>query len=95
MMMVNNSLQELSLEYNKIGDDGIAAIAGVLADCACKINTLSVMGCGITLAGARSLAAALSSNHTTRHVNVYHNSITMEGVLLIKSAVHDALHVQI
>ena len=62
MMMVNQSLQELNMWSNNIGDDSISAIAGALGNC--KINTLDVHKCGITLTGATSLATALSSNHT-------------------------------
>jgi len=90
MMMVNHSLQELLMNDNNIGDDGISAIAGALGNC--KINKLSVVKCGITLTGARSLAAALSSNHTIRVLNLWLNSITVEGALLIvKSAVHNTV----
>ena len=91
MMMVNHSLQQLYMGYNNnIGDDGISAIAGALGNC--KINILDVQGCGITLTGARSVAAALSSNHTIRELWLWHNPITVEGSLLIvKSAVDNTV----
>ena len=86
MMMVNHSLQELIMGYNNIGDDGISAIAGALGNC--KVNILDVQECGITLTGAKSLAAALLSNHTIRELVLWSNPITVEGALLIvKSAV--------
>ena len=86
MMIVNHSLQELYMGYNNIGDDGIYDIARALGDC--KINILNVNKCGITLTGARSLAEALSSNHTIRQLWLMNNPITVEGALLIvKSAV--------
>ena len=86
MMMVNHSLQDLRMWNNNIGDDGISAIAGALGNC--KINILDIRECGITLTGARSLAAALSSNHTIRKLWLEDNPITVEGALLIvKSAV--------
>ena len=81
MMMVNHSLQELYMGGNNIGDDGITAIAGALGNC--KINKLNVMRCNITLIGATSLAAALSSNHTIRLLWLEDNAITVEGALLI------------
>ena len=96
MMMVNHSLQQLYMWRNDIGDDGISAIAGALGNC--KINKLSVQWCGITLTGARSLAAALSSNHTIRKLWLRRNPITVEGALLIvKSAVDNTVcqHVSI
>ena len=90
MMMVNHSLQELYMFNNNIGDDGISAIAGALGNC--KINILNVQKCGITLTGARSVAAALSSNHTIRELWLAANPITVEGALLIvKSAVDNTV----
>ena len=90
MMMVNHSLQKLSMGYNSIDDSGISAIAGALGHG--KINILYVGACGITLTGARSLAAALSSNHTITELWLRHNPITVEGALLIvKSAVNNTV----
>ena len=44
------------------------------------------------LTGVRSLAAALSSNHTIRELWLNRNPITVEGALLIvKSAVHNTV----
>ena len=88
MIIVNHSLQLLDMDDNKIGDDGISVIAGVLGNC--KITELYVSGCGITLTGTRSLAATLSSNHTIIVLELSNNPITVEGALLImKSAVHN------
>ena len=90
MMMVNHSLQELEMSNNNIGDDGISAIAGALGNC--RINELAVGNCGITLTGARSVASALSSNHTIRVLWLRGNPITVEGALLIvKSAVDNTV----
>ena len=89
MMMVNHSLQELIMLNNNIGDDGISAIAGALGNC--KINRLDVQRCGITLTGAKSLAEALPFNHTIRTLGLRGNSITVEGALLIKSAVDNTV----
>ena len=96
MMMVNHSLQQLHMWSNIIGDDGISAIAGALGNC--KINVLDVQECFITLTGAKSLAEALSSNHTIRELQLMGNPITVEGALLIvKSAVDNTVcqHVSI
>ena len=90
MMMVNHSLQVLYMYNNNIGDDGISAIAGALSNC--NIIILDVQECGITLTGATSLAAALSSNHTIRALLLEGNHITVEGALLIvKSAVDNTV----
>ena len=87
MMMVNHSLQKLYMRNNNIGDDGISAIAGALGNC--KINRLDVDQCGITLTGATSLAATLSSNHTITALGLENNPITVEGALLIVKSTVD------
>ena len=90
MMMVNHSLQQLNMWSNSIDDSGISAIAGALGHG--KINILHVRRCNITLTGARSLAAALSSNHTITILWLKDNPITVEGALLIvKSAVDNTV----
>ena len=88
MMMVNQSLKELYIWGNNFGDDGISAIARALGSC--KVLKLNVENCGITLTGAKSLAAALSSNRMVRELWLLGNFITVEGALLIaNSAVHN------
>lgn len=85
VMMVNHSLQKLGIGFNNIGDDGISAIAGALGNC--KIRELNAMECSITLAGTKSLAVGLSSNHTIKVLWLQDNPISVEGALLINSAV--------
>ena len=92
ILMVNHSLQELYICYNNISDDGISAIAEALAVGNCRINVLDVSMCGITLNGAKSLAAVLSSNYTIRVLMLMMNAITAEGAALIaKSAVDNTV----
>ena len=89
MLIINQSLQELIMANNNIGDIGISAIAEKLANGNSKINKLDVEKCGITLTGARSLAVALSSNHTIRKLLLHENPITVDGALLIVKSVVD------
>ena len=81
------SLQVLSISYNIIGDDGITAIAGALNSS--QISELHIVGCGITIIGARSLAAGLLVNNSIRILLISNNPITMEGArLILQSAVY-------
>ena len=84
IMMVKHSIQKLLVAFNNIGDDGISAIAGALRNC--QLNELSAMECSIALAGTRSLASALSSNHTIKALYLQDNPITVEGNQLINDA---------
>ena len=50
-LMVNQTLLELRMYRNQIGDDGITAIAGSLSNS--NITLLNVERCGISVVGAR------------------------------------------
>ena len=50
-LMVNQTLLELHMMGNQISDDGITAIAGSLSNS--SITQLNVIGCGISVVGAR------------------------------------------
>ena len=94
MMMVNHSLQKLYMSGNNIGNDGISAVARALGDC--KINELVVNCCYITLTGARSLAAALSSHPTITELYLLGNLITVEGAQqILEAAVNNTGTVQV
>ena len=80
-MLVECSLQVLDMSGNNIGDDGITAITGTLSNS--QISELDVSRCGITLTGARSLAAGLLVNNSVRILDVSGNPITVEGARLI------------
>ena len=95
-LMVNQTLLELHMAHNEIGDDGITAIAGSLGNS--NVTLLDVGQCGIGLVGVTSLAAALSSNQNIRILLLYGNPISLDGArLIIKSAVDNGVceHVSI
>ena len=89
-LMVNQTLLELHMYGNKIGDDGITAIAGSLSNS--NITLLNVGGCGIGLVGVKSLAAALSSNQNIRELLLHSNPISLDGAhLIMKTAVDNGV----
>ena len=89
-LMVNQTLLELDMTKNGIGNEGIAAIATSLNNS--SITELDVMECGITFTGVRSLAAALSTNHNIRRLVLWSNKITVDGAhLIMKSAVDNGV----
>jgi len=81
ILIVNQTLLELYMGDNNIGDDGITAIAGSLSSS--SITELYVEGCGITFTGVRSLAAALSTNQNIKRLRLWGNQITVDGAHLI------------
>ena len=89
-LMVNQTLLELNMRGNEIGDDGITAIASSLSNS--SITVLDVIECGISVVGVRSLAEAISSNQNIRELWLMNNPITVDGVrLIMKAAVDNAV----
>ena len=87
-LMVNQTLLELTMRINNIGDEGITAISSSLS----SITVLNVSRCGITFTGVRSLAKALSTNHNIRQLWLMGNPITVDGArLIMKSAVDNGV----
>ena len=50
LLKVNNSLQELYMEYNQIGDDGMSSVADGL-QCNNTLTELDVEECGFSVKG--------------------------------------------
>ena len=86
-LMVNQTLLQLNMKNNQIGDDGITAIASSLSNS--SITLLDVMNCGISVVGVRSLAEAISSNQNIRGLWLNSNPITVDGARLIMKAAVD------
>ena len=91
-LMVNQTLLELHINHNRIGDDGMTAIAGSLSNGNTTLVRLNVAWCGIGLAGVTTLAAALLSNHNIRELALLGNPISLDGAhLIMKSAVDNGV----
>ena len=82
-----SSLKVLDISENNIGDNGINAIAEVLACTQLQIRKLCVRNCGITLTGVRSLGAGLLVNKSVRTLWLEKNDITVEGAHMILQSV--------
>ena len=89
-LMVNQTLLELYMFNNDIGDEGITAISSSLNQS--SLTKLYVSRCGITFTGVRSLAAVLATNHNIRILWLRGNTITVDGArLIMKSAVDNGV----
>ena len=65
-LMVNQTLLELHMRGNQIGDDGITAIAGSLSNS--SITVLNVEWCGISVVGARLIMKSAVDNAVCKRV---------------------------
>jgi len=87
-LKVNQTLLELHMGNNDIGDDGINAIAGSLNKS--SITVLDVCACHITFTGVKLLAEALSTNQNIRQIGLWGNTIEVEGArLILQTAVNN------
>jgi len=88
-LRVNQTMETLGFSQNSlIGDDGLAAIAGVLGYC--KLALLDLQDCSITLTGAKLLATGLQAIKQKFALSLWGNAITVEGArLILKSAVEN------
>ena len=67
-LMVNQTLLELWMGDNQISDEGITAIAGSLSNS--SITLLDVMGCGISVVGARLIMKSAVDSAVCKHVGI-------------------------
>ena len=70
-LMVNQTLLELHMKGNKIGDDGIIAIASSLSNS--SIILLDVVDCDISVVGARLILQSALDNAVFRDVQLDSN----------------------
>ena len=94
LLQENTNLEVLGMGGNNIGDDGITVIAGALGKS--RIRELNVRKCGITVTGAKALAAGLAINRSITVLYVWNNPITVEGArLILQSAVNNGICEQV
>ncbi|XP_076125548.1 NACHT, LRR and PYD domains-containing protein 12-like isoform X2 [Alosa pseudoharengus] len=83
-----NSLQELDLSDNDLGDSGAQLLSKGLSSSYCKIHTLMLSDCLISEKGCGVLAAALTSNHL-KALDLRHNTLGESGLKLLSARLED------
>ncbi|XP_076137446.1 stonustoxin subunit beta-like [Alosa pseudoharengus] len=83
-----NSLQELDLSDNDLGDSGAQLLSKGLSSSYCKIHTLRLSDCLISEKGCGVLAAALTLNHI-KALDLRHNTLGESGLKLLSARLED------
>ncbi|XP_053881940.1 NACHT, LRR and PYD domains-containing protein 3-like [Malaclemys terrapin pileata] len=82
-LSTNQSLTELELSGNKLGDSGIKLLCEGLKHPSCKLQKLVVWDCHLTDACCGDLSSLLSTNQSLRVLNLSSNNLSYSGVKLL------------
>ncbi|XP_034626381.1 NACHT, LRR and PYD domains-containing protein 3-like isoform X2 [Trachemys scripta elegans] len=82
-LTTNQSLTELELSGNKLGDSGIKLLCQGLKHPSCKLQKLVVWDCQLTDACCGDLSSLLSTNQSLRELNLRSNNLSYSGVKLL------------
>ncbi|KAI5094250.1 NACHT, LRR and PYD domains-containing protein 12 isoform X1 [Silurus meridionalis] len=76
-------LRELNLSQNNVGDSGVTCISSVLENPLCKLGTLRLCNCGVSVEGCAALTSALSSNLSLTELDMSNNNVGDSGVKVL------------
>ncbi|XP_063049765.1 NACHT, LRR and PYD domains-containing protein 3-like [Engraulis encrasicolus] len=87
-----NSIMELDLSHNDLGDSGVELLSNELGRSRCRLQTLRLSGCLISVEGCTFLAAALTSNPSQlKQLDLNYNHPGELGGELLSSKLEDPL----
>ncbi|XP_078087455.1 NACHT, LRR and PYD domains-containing protein 3-like [Mustelus asterias] len=88
-LSMNQSLIDLNLSYNNLGDSGVKPLTLTLRNPNCKIQKLSLCNNALTGSCAEELASVLSSNQSLTNLNLSSNKLGDSGVKLLSASLRN------
>ncbi|XP_055079181.1 NACHT, LRR and PYD domains-containing protein 3-like isoform X1 [Periophthalmus magnuspinnatus] len=88
-VLSSSSLTHLDLSHNDLQDSGVELLCSGLKSAPCRLETLSLCGCGLSPHSCGPLASVLSSSSLT-HLDLSHNDLQDSGVELLCSGLKSA-----
>ncbi|XP_015269403.1 PREDICTED: NACHT, LRR and PYD domains-containing protein 12-like [Gekko japonicus] len=82
-LSTNQSLTELVLKRNTIGDTGIRLLSAGLRHPKCKLKKVRLTSCKITSSGCGDLSSVLSTSQTLKDLGLGNNELEDSGVRLL------------
>ncbi|XP_078266270.1 NACHT, LRR and PYD domains-containing protein 12-like [Rhinoraja longicauda] len=87
VLVTNQTLRELDLSMNILGDSGIQALSIALKNPRCQLETLRLQQTSLTNGCCYKLMAALSTTQTIAHLDLSENSFTDCSIRSISSLI--------
>uniref|UniRef100_A0A452HSI2 Uncharacterized protein n=1 Tax=Gopherus agassizii TaxID=38772 RepID=A0A452HSI2_9SAUR len=84
----SQSLRELDMCYNKLGDAGMKLLCDGLRQPDCKLQKLRLTGCGLTPACCEDLSVVITTNQSLTELNINHDALGDSGM----KRLHDGLN---
>ncbi|XP_059849627.1 NACHT, LRR and PYD domains-containing protein 3-like isoform X2 [Hypanus sabinus] len=88
-LSTNQTLTELDLSGNKLGDSGVKLVSAALRNPECKIQKLVLIDVGLTDSGSKDLASTLSANRWLMGLDLNKNKLRDSGVKLLSAALRN------
>ncbi|XP_072892381.1 NACHT, LRR and PYD domains-containing protein 14-like isoform X3 [Hemitrygon akajei] len=85
----NDSLKELDLGHNTLGDSGIKRLSSALRESDCPVQDLRVNDNGLTASCSEDLASALRATPSLTRLEVGNNNLGDSGVKTLSTALKD------
>ncbi|XP_038657031.1 NACHT, LRR and PYD domains-containing protein 3-like [Scyliorhinus canicula] len=85
----NQSLTDLNLSSNKLGDSGVKLLCGALRKPDCKIQKLGLSAVSLTASCAEDLASTLHANSALTVLNLSYNKLGDSGMKLLSAALRN------
>nr|XP_061796656.1 uncharacterized protein LOC133588062 [Nerophis lumbriciformis] len=78
-----SNLKHLDLSENNLSDEGVEILSKGLASTHCKLESLNLHDCNLKKGSCRPLASVLRSSSNLKHLILYENDLSDEGVEIL------------
>ena len=85
----NNSVTDINIPYNKIGDTGVAILSLFLQQKTCKLEKLNFSNIDMGACGMNSFIKSLKQNSSITDLNISGNKILDDGMYLLTTYLTD------
>ncbi|KAH1171083.1 hypothetical protein KIL84_006701 [Mauremys mutica] len=86
----SQSLRELDMCYNKLGDAGMKLLCDGLRQPDCKLQKLRLTGCGLTPACCDDLSVVITTNQSLTELNINHDALGDSGMKRLRDGLNSA-----